>query len=159
MDVKARYRKNLLYGDINVLLKMLFGKLNRLEALSISFREESLIDFVGKFDSEMAGSYLSNLTSIDIELIHTYRSVYSVNIRLKKILPLLCFPHLQHFKMDYCLGNYTDISGLYPKSINASSISLIHSCLDKKAMSNIIKACKCLKTLTYGLRSIQSPLS
>lgn len=149
-DVKARYRKNLLYGDINVLLKMLFGKLNRLEALSVSFREESLIDFVGKFDSEMAGSYLSNLTSIDLELIHTYRSVYRVNIRLKKILPLLCLPNLQHFKMGYCVGDHTDISDLYPKSINASSISLIHSCLDKEAMSSIIKACKCLKTLTYG---------
>lgn len=75
-DVKARYRTNLLYGDTNVLLKMLCGKLNRLEALSISFREESLINFVGKFESEMAGPYLSNLTSIDLRLIHTYRSVY-----------------------------------------------------------------------------------
>lgn len=72
-----------------------------------------------------------------------------MNIRLKKILPLLCPSHLQHFKMGYCMGNYTDISGIYPKLINASSISLIHICLDKEAMSSIIKACKCLKSLTY----------
>jgi len=149
-DVKARYRNNLLYGDINVLLKMLFGKLNRLEALRVSFTEVRMINFVSKLDSEMAGSYLANLTSIDLELIHTYRSLYRVNIRLKKILPLLCLPYLQHFKMDYCLGDYTEISGLNPRSINASSICLIHSCLDNEAMSSIIEACKCLKTLTYG---------
>lgn len=149
-DVKARYRKNLLYGNINVLLRMLFAKLNRLEALRVSFREETLISFVAKFDSEMAGPYLSNLTFIDLQLIHTYWSVYRVNIRLKKILPLLCLPYLQHFKMGYCLGYYTDTSSLYPKSIKVSSISLIHSCLDNEAISSMIEACKCLKTDIRG---------
>jgi len=140
-------------GEINPILAVLVANLERLETLRISYVTDYMTSLLDMFDTGMAQSYFSKLISIDLELVCVDADPAMEVIYSDRILPLLTLPRLQQFWVNRCLGDsaYHSEEGIPPKTMNFSSISLVHSCLDCMTLTEIILASKRLKVFTYSV--------
>lgn len=94
--------------------------------------------------------HLSNLTSLTLRAIPEGEE-YPGGIQIEKLWPFLQLPRLQHFKVEHCISDDTQLpeSGLLPNAVKASSISLRECCLDQETLITLMDSCECVNSLLY----------
>ncbi|OJJ85586.1 uncharacterized protein ASPGLDRAFT_24602 [Aspergillus glaucus CBS 516.65] len=95
-------------------------------------------------------NHLSNLTSLTLRVIPEGEE-YPGGIQIEKLWPFLQLPCLQHFKVEHCISDDTQLpeSGLLPNAVKASSISLGACCLDQETLITLMDSCECVNSLLY----------
>ncbi|OJJ87987.1 uncharacterized protein ASPGLDRAFT_43078 [Aspergillus glaucus CBS 516.65] len=147
-DIKHNYSRNILNGDLDSVLVVLFASTERIEILRVASTKLRLKGLLDVFDPDVAGLYF-NLKHLNLSFVSEGPELEFFEIG--DIMHLFFLPFLEHLGVTHCIGEPSHLSGLELSlgKINLSSISLVDSCMDKDTLESILNASRYVKSFKY----------